>query len=64
VPVIRLRIRGVSIIDSLHVDCAENRIVVVLNVASVLVLVSGEELGVTCRWEMEDLRYNASDAIS
>lgn len=63
-PIIRLCVGGVSIIDSLHVDCAEDRVVVVLNVASILVLVPGEELGVACRREMEDLRYDAGNAVS
>lgn len=63
-PVIRLHVGGVSIIDSLHVDRAEDRIVVVLDIASVLVLVPGEELGVACRREMEYLGYDAGDAIS
>jgi hypothetical protein len=64
VSVIRLRVRGMSVKDSLHVDCAEDCVIVVLDVASVLVLVPGEELGVACRWEMEYLRYDASDAVS
>lgn len=63
-PVIRLRVGCVSIIDSLHVDCTEDRVVVVLDVASVLVLVPGEELGVAYGREMKDLRYDAGDAIS
>lgn len=63
-PVIWLRVGGVSIIDSLHIDCAEDCVVVVLNVASVLVLVLGEELGVADRRKMKDLRYDAGYAIS
>lgn len=63
-PVIRLRVGCMSIKDSLHADCAEDCVVVVLDVAAVLVLVPGEKLRVACRREMEYLGYDASDAIS
>jgi hypothetical protein len=53
-----------SIKDSLHAYCAEDCIVVVLDVAAVLVLVPRKELGVACRREMEYLGYDAGDAIS